>query len=186
MSEVLEKDAQINRMLTDVNHNKSKKSSYENNVKPYLSNIKNWVKLGATNKEIADVLGVNVSTLHRWKNEHSDLNEALRTGARQLVLEIKASLLKQALGYKETESKIIRKNGVIVHQEVVEHYYPPNERACAMLLRNYDDKFIEKGLDLNMKNLNDELNKIGSIEFVDDIKQKLEEQGAKNEGSKED
>ena len=32
-------------------------------------------------------------------------------------------------------------------------YFPPNERAAAMILRNYDKDYIEKGKDINMQSL---------------------------------
>ena len=125
-------------------------------------------------KEIADVLGINVSTLRKWKKDYVALNDALRAGARELAFEIKASLLKQALGYKEKEIKIIKKGDDIVNTEIVERYYPPNAQACAMLLRNYDRDYIEKGKDVNVSELSDMLNEENVTKIIDDISVNLE------------
>ena len=132
-------------------------------------------------KEIADVLGINVSTLRKWKKDYVALNDALRAGARELVFEIKASLLKQALGYKEKEIKIIKKGDEIINTVIVERYYPPNDRACAMLLRNYDRDYIEKGKDVNVSELSDMLNEDNVTKIIDDISTSLE----KLEGEKD-
>lgn len=164
----------LNKTLSNITIDNTKRVSYESNVKPYLDMIRTWAKLGATNKEIARALGIGASTFNDYKKKHPELIEALRAGAREVVLEVKASLLRQALGYKERETRVIKRGEKIVSTEVYERYYPPNERACAMILRNYDDKFIEKGLDVNIQNMNEELSKIGNIVIEDDIKASLE------------
>ena len=129
--------------------------------------------LGATNKEIAEALGIGASTLSGYKKSHPELMKALRSGTRKLVIEIKASLLKQALGYREKDIRVIKKGDTIVSTEIYERFYPPNERACAMLLRNYDTEFIEKGIDLNMQSIADEISKTGLVKITDDISEAL-------------
>jgi DNA-binding XRE family transcriptional regulator len=44
-------------------------------------------KLGATDEEMARVLGVNAATLYRWQAAHPELREAIRAG--KLVADIK-------------------------------------------------------------------------------------------------
>lgn len=176
-----DKNTIINRTLTNIKRNKSKRATYEDNVEPYLAQIKDWRKMGATDTEIADVLGIHVATLSSWKKKHVELNKALRAGTELMILEIKASLLKQALGYRERDVRTIVKHDVIVQQEVFDKYFPPNERAAAMILRNYDKDYIEKGKDINMQSLTEELAKTGLIKITDDISEALRKANEENE-----
>ena len=176
-----DKDIIISRTLTDIKRNKSKRATYEDNVEPHLAQIKDWRKMGATDKEIADVLGIHCATLCKWKKQHTELNKALRSGTELMLLEVKASLLKQALGYRERDVRTVIKQGVVVQQEIFEKYIPPNERAVAMILRNYDKDYIEKGKDVNMQSLTEELAKTGLIKITDDISEALRKASEESE-----
>ncbi|MBR3423657.1 MAG: hypothetical protein IKG80_04125, partial [Clostridia bacterium] len=65
-----------------------------------------------------------------------------------IVFDIKAALLKKALGYEyEEEKRVGRKdrNGEnIVLIEKYKRHSPPSETAAAMLLRNYDETWSDK------------------------------------------
>ena len=63
-------------------------SKYESNVKPRIAEIKESLKAGATDKEIAENLGVNPKVFCKYKNEYSDLNELCKNGRQQAVQEI--------------------------------------------------------------------------------------------------
>lgn len=157
------------------------KASYEDNVKPYLDKIKNWRMLGATIEEIAESLNISESALYSFQKRYNEFKEALHAGTKELVIQVKASLLKQALGYRERDVRTIVKHDVIVQQEVFDKYFPPNERAAAMILRNYDKDYIEKGKDINMQNLTEELAKTGLIKITDDISEALRKANEENE-----
>ena len=122
----------------------ARKSKYEEYIKLFLKDITEWSKSGATDNEISNALGVGRSTFAEYKNRHPELRDALRVGRQNVVLNIKASLYKLATGFKYEEKKGVRKNGEITNIEIYERYCPPNERAAAMLLRNYDKTWVDK------------------------------------------
>lgn len=45
-----------------------------------LDAVRGWAMQGATNTEIADILGINVSTLYEWQNNKPEFAKALRAG----------------------------------------------------------------------------------------------------------
>ena len=122
----------------------ARKSKYDEYVKPFLKEITEWSKSGATDNDICDALGVARSTFAEYKNKHLELRDALRAGRQTVVLNIKASLYKLATGFAYEERKGVQKNGEMTNIEIYKRYCPPNERAAAMLLRNYDKNWIDK------------------------------------------
>lgn len=130
-------------------NNRGRKSKYETDVLPYIDDIKKAVQAGATLEEVAEGLGIAKSTLCRYKNEKAELKDAFARGRAAVVFEIKAALLKKALGYEYTEKKTIVKpstGGIpfITGIEEFQRHQPPSETAAAMLLRNYDKEWLDR------------------------------------------
>lgn len=119
----------------------ARKSKYDECVAPHIDKIKDWVAAGATMAEIAESLGIAESTLYEYKKDKKELSEAFSRGRKEVVIEIKAALLKKALGfyYDETRNSLKKddKNGETLYTETTHRYCPPSETAAAMLLRNY-------------------------------------------------
>lgn len=121
---------------------RGRKSIYETMIEPHLDEIKKAVSAGATVAEIAKSLGVAESTLNKYKAEKADLTAAFARGREKVVIDIKAALLKKALGFNYDEEKRTGrkdKNGEnVILVEKYTRYCPPSETAAGMLLRNYD------------------------------------------------
>lgn len=125
-----------------------RKSIYDTVIAPHIDEIKEGVKNGATVKEIANALGIAESTLNKYKAEKKELKAAFARGRASIVIEVRGALLKKALGfeYKE-EKKVARKDADgenVVTIEEFKRYSPPSETAAAMILRNYDENWIDK------------------------------------------
>lgn len=118
-------------------------SRYEAEIKPHIEDIKKAVASGATVEEIAAAFGIAVSTLHKYKAEKKELKDAFTRGRARVVFDIKAALLKKALGFEyEEEKRVGRKDKDgenIILVEKYKRYSTPSETAAAMLLRNYDE-----------------------------------------------
>lgn len=127
---------------------RGRKSIYDTVIAPHLNEIKEAVENGATVKEIADALGIAESTLNKYKAEKKELTAAFTRGRASIIIEIRGALLKKALGYDyEEEKRIGRKDANGENVVVIERYrkhQPPSETAAAMLLRNYDENWIDK------------------------------------------
>ena len=125
-----------------------RKSIYDTKIKPHLSEIEEAVKGGATITEIASALGIAESTLYKYKTEKAELSKAFAGGRAHIVIEIRAALLKKALGYEYQEKKqYIKKDEdgeSVTYTEITTKHQPPSETAGAMLLRNYDDAWLDK------------------------------------------
>jgi hypothetical protein len=77
----------------------------------YAAQAEKLCLLGATDQEIADFLGVNVATVYRWKHDHDDFCEALKTGKAFADERVERSLYQRAIGYEQEEVKIFMPGG---------------------------------------------------------------------------
>lgn len=123
-------------------------SKYDTEIKPYLEDIQNAVEAGATIEEIATALGIAESTIYKYKKEKKEFSQIFTRGRQKVVFDIKAALLKKALGFKYTETKKVAKKDKdgenIVMIEDYDRYCVPSETAAAMLLRNYDENWRDQ------------------------------------------
>lgn len=90
---------------------------------------------GATDFEVAESLGVHVSTLYRWKAKHPEFCEALKTGKELSDDRVEASLYHRAVGYTYPAVKIMQNNGAPVIVPYTEHV-PPDVGAATLWLTN--------------------------------------------------
>lgn len=105
--------------------------------KTHVKVVKALAKLGATDPEVAQALGVALSTVNLWKVQHPEFSEAMKISkdvANQRVVE---SLWKRANGYSATETDIRVIDGKVVQTEVVRHY-PPDPTCMIFFLKNRD------------------------------------------------
>lgn len=123
-----------------MNKNKGgRPSKYETDVKPRFAEITEWLNAGATDKEIAENLGLNKSTFCEYKKQFKELNELIKNGRRKAIQAIKAALFKRATGFTYEERTVTdsEKNGLTV-QTVTKTALP--DPACAMILLKHWDK----------------------------------------------
>lgn len=113
-------------------------SKYESNVKPRFDEITEWLKLGATEKEIAENLGVNHKVFCRYKKQYSELNALIKKGRKQPVQAIKAALYKRAVGFSYTEGKFIEDDEGHWKKETYTKTALPDPTAAMMLLKHWD------------------------------------------------
>jgi hypothetical protein len=92
-------------------------------------------RLGATDADLAFVLGVCVETIGNWKRQHPEFAMALR-GKIVADAEVAHSLYRSAVGWSHEAVKIfLRPNGEIVEVPYVERF-PPVVNAQMFWLRN--------------------------------------------------
>jgi hypothetical protein len=68
-------------------------------------------ELGATDQEIADFFEVDVRTIYRWKHDHDEFCQALKTGKDVADERVERSLYQRAIGYEQDEVKIFMPGG---------------------------------------------------------------------------
>jgi hypothetical protein len=90
---------------------------------------------GATDFEVAEALGVFVSTVYRWKARYPDFCEALKVGKELADDRVEFSLYHRAVGYSHHAVKIMQNMGVPLLVPYTEHV-PPDAGAATMWLTN--------------------------------------------------
>jgi hypothetical protein len=102
-----------------------------------LPKVKELSNAGATDLELADYLGVSLTTLYRWKNEHKDFRHAIKSGKVEADERVQRSLYKRALGYEIDSEKIFcdAKTGEVTRVPYREHI-PPSDTAMIFWLKN--------------------------------------------------
>ena len=116
------------------------KSKYETHVAPYLDRIKIWVAKGATQKEIADKLGITEYTLCRYKAAHEQLKQSIEAPQGEIDDQVEAALLKRCIGYdyeEVTRWQTIGRNGELIWLEKRStKHLPPDPNSIQFWLTN--------------------------------------------------
>ena len=101
--------------------------------------------LGATDKEMADIIGVTEQTFNNWKGKHKDFFESLTRGKVVADAEIAKSLYHRAKGYEHKETITATYQGQITDTMDVIKHYPPDTPAATLWLKNRQpDKWRDK------------------------------------------
>jgi hypothetical protein len=77
----------------------------------YCRIVKVLCERGATDREIAEVIGVALPTLYEWRNRHKEFSLAWAAGKEAADQRVERALFKRALGYEEEAVKIFMPAG---------------------------------------------------------------------------
>jgi hypothetical protein len=102
--------------------------------------------LGADNKRLGELFGVDMERIEHWIATKRDFREAVQMGREIADAEIAHALYHRAKGYSHKAEKIFYdgKAGDVVRAEYTEHY-PPDTQAASFWLRNrHPEKWREK------------------------------------------
>lgn len=72
-------------------------SKYETYVEPRLSEVADWVRNGASDREVAERLGISADTLIEYKKQFSEFSECLKKTRAYVDGQVENALLKKAL-----------------------------------------------------------------------------------------
>ncbi len=92
---------------------------------------------GALDVELAEVIGVNPSTLARWKGRYPEFAKALEDAREKPIKAVEAALYRSAMGYTHTEERIFfsARSGKVTRIKALKHY-PPNPASMIFYLKN--------------------------------------------------
>lgn len=102
--------------------------------------VAEWLQAGATDKEIAENLGVNPKVWCRYKSDFNDLRELYKNGRKKAVQEIKAALFKRATGYTYIEKKITESERFGKTEETYVKQALPDPASAMILLKHWDQE----------------------------------------------
>lgn len=117
---------------------RGRKHKYEVDVKPRFNEIKTWCELGATEKEIAENLGIAQSTWYEYKKRHKELMESVKKWRKRPVQAIKAALYRRAVGFSYSEIKETENSNGFSQTERYTKTALPDPTAAMMLLKHWD------------------------------------------------
>lgn len=102
----------------------------------YVEKVAGLCLAGATDSEIADEIGVSVSTLYNWRAKYPEFLAAIRYGKEHADDRVERSLYHRAVGFEYPAVKIsFDKEGNPLFAQYRE-YYPPDAVAAGKWLNN--------------------------------------------------
>ena len=146
--------------------NSGRKSVYEEKIKSRFKDIEKWLKGGATERQVAQALGIAYSTFNKYKAEEKEFSELLHSVDRsEIILDLRSALLKKAMGFKYEETKKYKKTdddgNTYTYVEVTKKESLPDVAAINLALKNYDkDNWSNDPQMLDLKKEELELKKI--------------------------
>ena len=106
--------------------------------------IKKLAEFGFIDTQLAELFGVNESTITRWKKASPELMRVLKEGKGIADARVVRSLYERATGYEHQEMHISNYQGVITETKIIKHY-PPDSTAMIFWLKNRQpDKWRDK------------------------------------------
>jgi len=95
---------------------------------------------GATVEEIADEMGVALSTIYKWRETHPEFSEALNESRALADMDVERTLYQRAMGGKSRETKkvieIVDGQPQVKRVEETERELAPDVTACIFWLKN--------------------------------------------------
>lgn len=108
------------------------KGKYERVVQPKLLVIEGWARDGLTLDQIAGNLRISKTTLIKYRGEHNELMNALKSGKEESDTAVVNALFRSAIGFSYTEEMITPQGRVVeVHK-----FQAPSTTAQIFWLKN--------------------------------------------------
>lgn len=99
--------------------------------------LQGWARDGLSDEQLAEKMGIHVSTLYAWKNKYSEISEALKEGKDVADRKVENALYKRACGfeYEEVTTERDEINGKMITKRVTK-FYPPDPTSMIFWLKN--------------------------------------------------
>lgn len=118
-----------------------RRNLYDTHIKPYFDKIDKMLNDGASEKQVAEALGVSYPSWNNYKVKYKDFGDLCKKPRTKLVDDLKSALVKRALGMKIQEKKTYIKKDAdgneIKYTEITEKELPPDVAAINLGLKNW-------------------------------------------------
>lgn len=117
-----------------------REAKYEHDLTPKLA--ESYAMEGYSDEQIAQKLGINRTTLYKWRNQFPELRAALKRGKEPVNAEIKMAMIKSATGYFVDEEKTETYLDVRTRQPksfkkiTMKRFIPPSPTTQIFLAKN--------------------------------------------------
>ena len=102
----------------------------------YVEWAEKFARLGATDKDLASVFEVSLSTIEAWKRDKVEFLNALKRGKMIADANVAAKLYHRAMGYSHKAVKISSSPDGKEHITEYMERYPPDTTAAIFWLKN--------------------------------------------------
>lgn len=144
---------------------RGRKSKYNDHVLPYLDKIREWKKVGATDKKIQEVLGISKTVFYEYLDKYPEFKNARKKGVAEFCLDLRGELAKLAtkhtLETKKQYIKVDQETGnKTQYTEITTREVDADPAAINLLLKNLDkDDWANDPQNLSLKQQELELRK---------------------------
>lgn len=142
------------------------KSKYETHVKPFFEKIDKLLNNGASEKQVAETLGVSYASFNNYKVKYKELDDLCRKPRTKLIEDLRSALVKRALGFTYEEKEQYMKQDVdpvtkqptgeaYMHTKILTKQALPDTTAIFGALNIYDPEYVKdkKNYDLKQQEL---------------------------------
>lgn len=112
--------------------------------KEMLPKVTKLAKIGATDREIADFIGISPDAFYDWLANKPKFSHAINKGKSALNQRVKRSLYHRAVGYTYDEEKAFSFQGGVTKTTIKSHVAPDVNAAIFWLKNKLPDEFQDK------------------------------------------
>lgn len=125
---------------------RGRKNKYETFVKPHFEEIEKWLNNGASERQVAEALGISYASFNNYKRDYPELRELCEKPRVGVILELRSALVRRALGFTYEEKKQYitedEEDGKKKHTEITTKQALPDTTAIFGALNLYDPEYV--------------------------------------------
>lgn len=143
-----------------------RRNLYETNIKPNFDKIDEMLNDGASEKQVAEALGVSYASWNNYKQKFEEFDALCRKPRTKLIEDLRSALVKRALGFSYEEKEQYIKQEIdpetkqptgskYMHTKIVTKQALPDTTAIFGALNIYDPEYVKdkKNYDLKKQEL---------------------------------
>lgn len=117
-------------------------NKYETHIKPYLKQIAEWKKNGATDQQICEQLGVSMSVFYAAKAKYPEFSEIMKNSRAGFIADLRGELARLAFKHTLETVKVYTKTDAdgqsVTYKEKTSKEVDGDIAAIHLLLKNLD------------------------------------------------
>lgn len=117
-------------------------NKYESHIKPHLQQIAEWKKIGATDQQVCEQLGVSQSVFYAAKAKYKEFSEILKNSRENFIADLRGELARLAFKHNLETVKVYSKTDesgqTITYKEKTSKEVDGDIAAIHLLLKNLD------------------------------------------------
>lgn len=138
---------------------------YDSHIKPYLQQIAEWKKNGATDEQICQQLRVSKSVFYDAKAKYSEFSEILKISKDSFIADLRGELARLAFKHSLETVKVYSKTGedgqTVTYKEKTSKEVDGDIAAIHLLLKNLDkENWADNPQSIQLKKKELELKKL--------------------------